>query len=332
MTGHGDILLFIEQRGGAVHPASRQLFAPAEHLARQWGRRVAACVVGADAAGVAEQAARLGAEDILTVEHPCLEVYSPLLYSRAVCAAVEAARPAVLLLAATATGRDLAPRVAVRLDAALVTDCFELSASGDRLRCRRSLYGGRLVATCELPPGRLRIASVRPGVYAEPQTGPAAAPSVRRVQFMRQASDLRQRSRAVPRSSQGVRELEDADVVCAGGWALGSAKNFGILYELAEVLDAAVGASRAAVDAGYQPRSRQVGLTGKRVSPRLYMAFGIDGSMQHLAGMSGSKVIVAVNSRREAPIFQVATYGCVADLFTLVPLLTREFKATLKQS
>jgi electron transfer flavoprotein alpha subunit len=331
VTAEGEILLFVEARGGAVHSASRQLFAVAEQLARQWGRRVAACVVGADAAGVAEQAARLGAEDILTVEHPCLEVYSPLLYSRALCAVVEAARPAVLLMAATAMGRDLAPRVAVRLDAALVTDCFELSASGDRLRCRRSMYGGRLLATCELPSGRLRIASVRPGVYAEPQTGSAAAVSVRRMEFRPEPSDLRQRSRAVPRSSQGVRELDDADVVCAGGWALGSQENFRILYELAEVLDAAVGASRAAVDAGYQPRSRQVGLTGKRVSPRLYMAFGIDGSMQHLAGMSNSKVIVAVNTRRDAPIFQVATYGCVADLFTLVPLLTREFKATLNR-
>ncbi|MFQ5495500.1 MAG: FAD-binding protein, partial [Phycisphaerae bacterium] len=209
--------------------------------------------------------------------------------------------------------------------AALAIDCMELHFDGGGLLVHKPMYAGKLSATFRLSGERLQVATVRSNVYpaGEPQDGAAAETVPLAVSFS--DDDRRAVVKEVVSTTAGVKDVTEADIVVSGGRSLKSEESFKIIFDLAGVLDAAVGASRAACDAGYQPHSRQVGLTGKVVTPKLYIACGIDGAIQHLAGMRGSKVIVAINTKKEAPIFKVANYGCVVDLFTLVPLLTEEF-------
>jgi electron transfer flavoprotein alpha subunit len=222
--------------------------------------------------------------------------------------------------------RDLAPRVAARSRAALATDCLEAQRVDGTLRVKRPLYCAKCVGEFTLADDRLQILSIRPNIFQAEESGASGDPNITTLAANLTDEDRRTRVVDLVRSGSGAKDVAEADVIVSGGRPLKSEENFKILFELADVLDGAVGASRAAVDAGYQPASRQVGLTGKVVNPRLYIACGIDGAVQHLAGMRGSKVIVAINTKADAPIFNVATYGCVVDLFTLVPLLTDELR------
>jgi electron transfer flavoprotein alpha subunit len=223
-------------------------------------------------------------------------------------------------------GRDLASRFAAKKRAALAIDCTEVHVEGADLVVSKPMYAGKFSAKFRLRGDRLQVVTVRNNTYPATELASGVTADVHRVPWKMSESDKRLRINEIASTSTGVKDVTEADIVVSGGRSLKSAENFKIIYDLAASLDAAVGASRAACDAGYQPHTRQVGLTGKVVTPRLYIACGIDGAIQHLAGMRGSKVIVAVNTKKDAPIFKVANYGCVADLFTLVPLLTREFK------
>jgi electron transfer flavoprotein alpha subunit len=248
-------------------------------------------------------------------------------YTRALCAAIDQARAKVVLLATTSMSRDLAPRVAARLGAALATDCTDITRHDSELHVKRPMYCAKCIGEIALAADRVQVISVRPNTYAGPTSSTDPAPSTTApLTVALTEQDTRVTAIDIEPTGGAVKDVAEADVIVSGGRSLKSEENFKILYELADVLDAAVGASRAAVDAGYQPQTRQVGLTGKVVNPRLYVACGIDGAIQHLAGMRGSKVIVAINTKPEAPIFGVATYGCVVDLFTLVPLLSEEFR------
>lgn len=320
-----DVLIFAEQREGRLHGSAAQLMTAAGPLAAESGGGIVAAVIGHDVGAVAEQVGRLGVQRVYAVEDERLRYYTVLRYARALQQVIERVQPGAVLMAHTFMGRDLAPRLAARLGAATAPDCTEISISEGHVHIRRPVYNGK--ATCEvrLAPDRLRIISVRPNVFAPAEAKAESAP-VERVGFEPGPGDDRLETLEVVRTAGGVKDVAEADIIVSGGRSLKSEENFRMLYELAELLDGAVGASRAAVDAGYQPHSRQVGLTGKTVTPKLYMAFGIDGAIQHLAGMRGSKVIVAVNTKPEAPIFQVATYGCVADLFEMVPALIREIR------
>jgi len=324
----GDILVFAEQRNGKLHPAVRQLLTPAANLAGCTGGSVVGCVVG-DAADVESAAAALdqgGLQRILTVSDPSLKLYSALRYTRALFDAIEHCQPSVVLLVASFMGRDLAPRVAVRTRAALATDVTELRLDDEgRLDVKRPVYNGKAFCHVRFPADRLAIASVRPNTFAAPPEGRPCA-TREALPFAVQESDGRTTTREVIKTGGEVKDVTEADIIVSGGRALKCEENFRIIYDLAKELDAAVGASRAACDAGYQPHSRQVGLTGKTVTPRLYIACGISGAIQHLAGMRGSKCIVAINTDPEAPIFKVADYGIVDDLFKVVPLLTEEVR------
>ena len=309
-----DILVFIEQRDGKILPASLQVLTAAKELASGIGGAVVACLIGSGVDALADTAAHHGAVKVYLVDDPGLTNYSPLAYTKALCAAIEAADPRMVLLATTFMSRDLAPRVAIRAKAGLATDCTEVALDGDRVTVTTPLYCGKAMGRFALAIDGLKIGSIRPNAYAAGEPDTSATAERQAVAVSLDDKDRRVTTRELVRSSGGIKDVTEADVIVSGGRSLKSQENFRMLEELAELLDGAVGASRAAVDAGYQPHSRQVGLTGKVVTPVLYLAFGIDGAIQHLAGMRGSKVIVAVNTKEDAPIFSVATYGCVADL------------------
>lgn len=323
------VLVFIEQRSGRVHPASLQLFAAARKLADEAGAEpgggISAVALGHEVSALAETLARYGAERVLLVDDPALAQYRAQPYAAALCTVIERTKPRVVLMATTSLGRDLAPRVAVRTGAALATDCVDLEYEDGALHVRRTMYCGKCSARVRLDAGRVQIVSVRPNSFtAEESPGSRTPPEF--VPLELDDSDQVATVLDVVRTAGEVKDVTEADIVVSGGRSLKSQENFKIIYELADALEGAVGASRAAVDAGYQPHSRQVGLTGKIVTPKLYIACGIDGAIQHLAGMRGSKVIVAINTKRDAPIFGVATYGVVADLFEMIPLLTEEVR------
>ena len=320
--GGVNVLVFVEQRDGRVNPASLQAFAAARKID---SNGAAAVVVGHDLGAVAEAVKSAGASRVWLVDHPALSRYRARPYAQALRSAIDRIKPKTVLLATTFMGRDLAPRVAVRTGAVLATDCVDLwRLDSGGLGVRRPMFCGKCFAEMNLPDDRLTIVSLRPNSFSAPAPAPSSAP-VETIEI-EDLDDPAVRVVDVVRSGGTVKDVTEADIVVSGGRSLKSEENFAIIYELAEALDGAVGASRAAVDAGYQPHSRQVGLTGKVVTPRLYIACGIDGAIQHLAGMRGSKVIVAINTKPDAPIYDVATYGCVADLFELVPLLTDEIK------
>ena len=321
-----DVFVFVEQREGVVLPAGLQSLTAGAALAAKTGGRLLAGLIGHGLESVAAAVEKAGVAVLYVADAAPLAKYNPLTYTRALAAMIKQADPQIVLLAASFMGRDLAPRAAVRLDAGLATDCMELDldASGT-LVARRSIYAGKATAKARFNPAKVQMASVRPNTFAPPAASGAAAQR-QAVDFAADAGDARQTTREVARTGGGEKDVTEAAVVVSGGRSLKSADNFKIIADLARALDGAVGASRAACDAGYQPHSRQVGLTGKTVTPQLYIACGISGAIQHLAGMRGSRRIVAINSDPEAPIFKVADYGIVGDLFQVVPLLTEEIK------
>lgn len=320
-----NILVFIEQREGKILPASFQLLALANRLAGETGGQAEACVIGSGVAALVDQIASYGAKKVYTVDDGVLAVYAAMPYTSALTAAIDQADPKTVLIPTTALGRDLAARVAARKRAGLAIDCTEAAFDGGDLVVHKPMYAGKFSATFRLPGDRLQVATIRSNAYSADDPQPGATAETVAVSVSFSDGDKRLTTKEVVGTTSGVKDVTEADIVVSGGRAMKSEENFKIICELAEVLDGAVGASRAACDAGYQPHGRQVGLTGKVVTPRLYIACGIDGAIQHLAGMRGSKVIVAVNTKKDAPIFKVADYGCVVDLFKLVPLLTEEF-------
>ncbi|QOJ13809.1 MAG: electron transfer flavoprotein subunit alpha/FixB family protein [Planctomycetia bacterium] len=323
-----DVLVFAEQRNGRLHPAVAQVVTPARALAAAGGGRVVGVVIGAAVDAAADALAATGVDHIVTISDSSMERYTALRYRSALAAAIAHLKPGVVLLPATFMGRDLAPRVAMRAGAALATDVIELSRDGEgRLEVRRPIYNGKAFGRVSFPAGRLAMATVRLNTFAPAAGGSGAgreaigAPAIE--------GDARLTCTEVVRTGGEVKDVTEAEIVVSGGRSLKSEENFKLLYELAGVLDAGVGASRAACDAGYQPHSRQVGLTGKTVTPKLYIACGISGAIQHLAGMRGSKVIVAINSDPEAPMCKLADYAVIGDLFQVVPALTAEAKKLL---
>lgn len=324
-----NILVYVEQRGGVINPVTFQLMHVARGLAEKLGGVVEACIIGAGIGALADRVAAYGAHKIYLLDDPALKDYRAMPYAAALVSAIDAAASKVLVMPTTFLGRDLASRVGARKRAAMVIDCVGVDVDGSDVVVSTTLYCGKVFAKFRLTSQRLQVVTVRSNAF--PPAPPVDGAKAERVSLplTLRPQDERLKVKEVVSTSSGVKDVTEADIVVSGGRSLKSEGNFKIIYELAKVLDGAVGASRAACDAGYQPHSRQVGLTGKVVTPALYVACGIDGAIQHLAGMRGSKVIVAVNTKKEAPIFGVANYGCVADLFTMVPLLMAEFKKLL---
>jgi electron transfer flavoprotein alpha subunit len=315
------ILVFIEQRDGQVRPVSREALGEATRLAATLGGPVVGVCAAASDPGLAALGAA-GAERVLLASDPALAAYDGEGYAAVVEAAVRAVNPAAVLFAHSAMGRDLAPRVAARLGAGLASDCTHLEASGGKLVATRPVFAGKALQKLSFPAAPALL-TLRPKVFATASRDGAGA-AVEPLAVTLPAGAPRARVVRVAAAAGGKVDLTESEIIVSGGRGLKGPEHFGLIEELANALGATVGASRAVVDAGWRPHHDQVGQTGKTVSPKLYVAIGISGAIQHLAGMSSSRCIVAINKDPEAPIFKVANYGIVGDLFEIVPALTAE--------
>lgn len=317
------ILTFAEQRDGKLRRASLEVVSEARRLAGGLGAGVTTVLIGPGTESLAPELAAYGADRVVVFDDAALGAYATEAYALALAQAISDAKPSVVLVPFTAMGKDLAPRVAAKAGAGLASDCVALEAKGGKLVARRPMYAGKAYATVEWA-GEPQMATLRPNVFALGVPDPARQAEV--VKGKAPAS-ARAKVTAVGVSAQGKVQLTEAQIIVSGGRGLKGPENFPLVEALAEAMGAAVGASRAVVDAGWVDHQMQVGQTGKTVSPTLYVACGISGAIQHLAGMSSSKCIVAVNKDADAPIFKVADYGILGDVFEVLPKLTAVAKA-----
>lgn len=314
------VLAVMEQRDGALRKVSHEVLTAARRLADQLGGSVDALVFGSKTPSGMDGLARFGADRVLLASHAEFGFYNPDGYSAAAAAAAKGAR--AILLPATATGRDLGPRIAARLGVGLASDVTELAVEGGKVIVTRPVYAGKALLRARLE-GTPAIVSIRPNTVQpaeSPHAGTAAELAV--PPFTQRVTVT-----GIKAPAAEALDVAEAPIVVSGGRGLKEPGNFKLLEELAAAFgNAAVGASRAVVDAGWREHGAQVGQTGKTVSPSLYVAVGISGAIQHLAGMRTAKTIVAINRDKDAPIFKVADYGIVGDLFEVVPRLTAEVR------
>jgi electron transfer flavoprotein alpha subunit len=316
------VLVFIEQRAGKLKSSAFEALTVGARLAGSAGD-CAAVVVGKGVEGLAKELAGYGADTVHVVDGDAFDLYNPISYAAAVEAAVKGHGAKVVVAAASPMGRDILPRLAARFDGALLTDVTQVELSGDTVTGVKPMYAGKVLAQVATQNAPVQFVSIRPNVFAPNKTGQGAA-NADKLAVTAPASRIK--TVEIRKGKTERPDLTEAHVIISGGRSLASADNFKILYECADVIGATVGASRAAVDSGYAAHDMQVGQTGKTVNPNLYIACGISGSIQHMAGMRTSKVIVAINTDPEAPIFKIADYGIVADLFKAVPILTKKLK------
>lgn len=314
------ILVFCEFSGNQVKKGSLELL----NAARSSGRKVIAAAIGAGSSALAPMLASYGATEVLVSEGPELKNYNPEAYTNVCAQFVQEAKATLVLASASSLARDLMPRVAARLNSGVASDCTVLQITADKVIAKKPLYAGKCMAEVEFNDSPVQFILMRPNQLPVGDEKAGAQAPVKTVASTPQ--DYKTQIKDVVKGASEKADLTEANVIVSGGRGMQSAENFKILNELADTIDATVGASRAVCDAGWVPHSIQVGQTGKTVAPSLYIACGISGAIQHLAGMSGSKVIVAINKDADAPIFQKATYGIVGDVFQVVPKLTEEFK------
>lgn len=325
------VMVLVEQVGGEAEPVAWELMGIGRKLAHDLEAPLTAAVLGHEVEGLAREAIRFGADTVYLIDDPVLRDYRTEPYARGMVNLIRKYRPEVVLMGATTLGRDLAGAVATELETGLTADCTQLAIDPETrlLKQTRPAYGGNIMATIFCRQHRPQMATVRPRVMPMP-----APDDSRRGEVIREEPGIKEEEvptrvlQVVKAPGPGV-YLDRAEVIVAGGRGLGGPENFSLLRDLARLLGGTVGASRAAVDAGWIGPEYQVGQTGTTVRPKVYFAVGISGAVQHLVGMQTSDVIVAINRDPGAPIFKVATYGLVGDLFELVPALTEEFARRL---
>ncbi len=318
------ILVYAELRDGAVRPVTREALGEAQRLVATLGGPVTVVACAASDAGLAALG-EAGADKVLFAQHAAFARYDSAGHAAAVVAAAKAVGAKAVLIAASATGKDLAPRVAALLGVGMAGDCTALDASGGKLVATRPVMAGKAYEKLAFPASPA-VVTLRPKAFAAaaPEAGKASA--VESLAFAWDAAAPRAVVTGTTGESGGKIDLTEAEIIVSGGRGLKAPEHFALIEDLAGALGATVGASRAVVDAGWRPHGEQVGQTGKTVSPKLYVAVGISGAIQHLAGMSSSRCIVAINKDAEAPIFKVADYGVVGDLFEVLPALTDAIK------
>lgn len=319
------VWVIADHRKGALRKPAYEALSEGRRLADQLGTTMEAVIAGHNVEGLCQEIASYGADKIYIIEHELLSSYNPPAYARVVGDLIKEKQPQIVLMGGTMTGRDLMPRIAARVGAGLAPDCIQLEIVDGKLKALRPAIAGKVRVEIGFK-SDMQIAILRPNVFEklEPDTSKPAA--VEKVPFKPTELDSKQKLVEFVSKETGRPELTEAEIIVSGGRGMKAPENFAIIEELADLLMAAVGASRAAVDAGWRPQSDQVGQTGKTVTPNLYVAVGISGAIQHLAGMSSSKHIVAINKDPDAPIFNLADFGVVGDLFKVVPPITEKIK------
>jgi electron transfer flavoprotein alpha subunit len=330
-ASYKDVWVFIEHEDRKVSSVSFELLGEGRRLADALGCKLCGFIFGNDVEGFVKEAVAYGAEKVYVTESPLLEPYRTDPFSCAAINLVRKYKPEIVLFGATIQGRDFAGTVATTLETGLTADCtgLEIDPETKYLKQTRPAFGGNIMATIlDYPNYRPQMSTVRPKVFPMPPKDDSKKGEVIREPLPMTADQIRTKVLEFIKGAEAV-NLADAEIIVSGGRGIGNAENFKVVRELAEVLGAAVGASRAAVDAGWIPYEHQVGQTGRTVRPKIYFACGISGSIQHQAGMKTADIIVAINKDPEAPIFKIATYGVVGDLFTVVPMIKEEFKKRL---
>ena len=327
------IWVFIEQKNGRVQSVSYELLGKAQELAKKLNTSVSGVLLGNKLEDQLDELIFCGADNIYLVESPELANFQDEPYTNILVELVKKYKPEIILCGATNIGRSLISRVAINIKAGLTADCTGLDIDPDKkiLLQTRPAFGGNIMATIISPNYRPQMATVRHKVFAPLEADKKRKGKIIKESFNSALYLSRTKLLDIIDEIESTVNLSEADIIVSGGRGMAGPENFKLLEDLAHVLGSAVGSSRAAVDAGWMPYSHQVGQTGRTVGPKIYFACGISGQIQHLVGMQSSKIIVAINKDPEAPIFKVATYGIVGDLFAILPILTKTFKEVLRK-
>lgn len=324
-----DLWVLIETKeDGTPRKVGLELLNPGRRLADKQEGKLVAVVIGCRTEASVQAAGEYGADEIIVVDSDEFKEYSTDAYTAALTFLIEKYGPTTMLIGATPTGRDLGPRLSCRLKTGLTADCTSLDVDAEtgNMAWTRPAFGGNLMATILCPDCRPQLGTVRPGVFKKPEAGISRAGIIKEEYSFPKEKIRTTVLEIIREAASEVVDLEGAEIIVSGGRGLGGPDGFKLMHSLADALGATVGASRAAVDAGWISHSHQVGQTGKTVAPKIYIACGISGAIQHMAGMSGADCIIAINKDPEAPIFGIADYGIVGNLFEVVPVITEEIK------
>lgn len=329
LESYKGVMVFAEQREGKLLNVAFELLGKGRMLADNLGVELSAILLGKDIENLSAELIAQGADKVYVADSPVLENYRTEAYTAVISDQINKVKPEILIVGATYIGRDLAPRIAKRLTTGCTADCTGLDIDEkDKLLIQtRPAFGGNLMASIICPNHRPQMCTVRPGVMIPSEKDTSRKGEIVKVEVTLKEDDIDTKVIDVVKEGKKAVNLEDASAIVSGGRGMGAAEDFNILQELCDVIGAELGASRDAVDAGWIDHDHQVGQTGKTVHPHLYIAAGISGAIQHTAGMRDSRVIVAINSDPNAPIFKVADYGVVGDLHDIIPALTKELKA-----
>lgn len=328
LSAYKDVWVFGEQRNGQLMPVVFELIGEGRKLANKLNEKLCVALIGSNLAEQAANFAKYGVDQVYLVDDAGLEKYNDESYSAVMTELIEEYKPSIILLGATTIGRSLGPRVSARVETGLTADCTELDIdpeSKDLLQTRPA-FGGNIMATIVCKNHRPQMATVRPKVMKPAEEQEGLTVEVIKHSFNMNQLELKTKVLTVVEEMTEMVKIEDAEIIVSGGRGVGNEENFKLIRDLAEALGGAVGASRAAVDNGWLPYAHQVGQTGKTVCPKIYIACGISGAVQHLVGMQSSDLIIAVNKDADAPIFNVATYGLVGDLNQIVPEMIKQLK------
>jgi len=328
-----DVWVFVEIKDNKIRKVTFELLGKAKELADELKQDVCAVILGSNVKKTCPELFAYGADKIYLAEDSALKEYYTDTYSSVIVGMILKYNPNIVIYPATRIGRDMAPRIASTLKLGLTADCTGLSIKDGLLLQSRPAFGGNIMADIVCPMTRPQMATIRPNVMKKPEPDYNRNGRIVEVPVKINQEGLRVVVKEIIKTTiSGAKSIDESDIIVSGGRGVGSKENFKIIEELANVLNAAIGASRAAVDLGWRPKTCQVGQSGTTVSPKIYVACGISGAIQHLVGMKGSEVIIAINKDREAQIFTVADYGIVGDLHKVVPLLTEELKKELKKA
>lgn len=322
------VFIFVQQVEGKITGVSYELIGKGKELAKSLGCEVTAVLLGSKVGELSKKLAKYGADKVIIVDDPALETYMTEPYAYAMTEVLNKHKPEIVLYGATAIGRDMAPRVSARVHTGLTADCtgLEIDAETKNLMMTRPAFGGNIMATILCPDHRPQMATVRPGVMQRVSAIDGASCPVENFEVSDIASHKNIEILEIIKKVSEKMDIMDAKILVSGGRGMGCPENFKLLEDLAEALGGTIASSRACVDAGWVEKDRQVGQTGKTVRPNLYIACGISGAIQHLAGMEESDLIIAINKDETAPIFEVADFGVVGDVTKIVPLFTEEIK------